>query len=76
MKKFLAIIAVVAVFGATACKKDYTCTCVGLDGNGNQVSGSSASTTIENSTKADAEADCNEGDFFISGTGGADCEIE
>ena len=64
MKKvFFAVIAVAAL---TSCKKDWNCVC---------TAGSLSSTSvIEDMTKADADAKCNEGDGSAGGIT-VDCEL-
>ena len=52
MKKVLLFAGVLFVFGATSCKKDYTCSC--------ELAGTTTDSVIENSTKKDAEAACDE----------------
>lgn len=58
MRKAFAILAVVALFGATtSCKKDYTCTCTITDSSG--LIDPITSTTTINASKSDAETACN-----------------
>lgn len=70
MKKVLAIFAVVAMIGATSCKKDYTCSCdwsvLGVD--------YSQDYTYEDVKKADAEEACDSQNAAISAYGS--CELK
>lgn len=66
---FLGVAISALLFGS--CRKDYTCTCTSyVDG----VEMGSASTTIENSTRAEASTACDAGDWSY-GTSSVDCEI-
>jgi hypothetical protein len=69
MRKVFAILAVVALMGATtSCKKDYTCTCV------TTVSGSNDITTVYplgKQKKGDAEDACN----VFDGVSGTSCTL-
>ncbi|MFN5415515.1 MAG: hypothetical protein ACK5B9_00555 [Flavobacteriia bacterium] len=65
MKKVLGVAALLSVFALGSCKKDYTCECVSTAGS---IS-STATTTIANSTKGDAEAACDAGDATASAGG-------
>ncbi len=65
MKKIFGFLVVSAfVFGATSCKKDYTCECV-------TTIGSVQTTTthvIKDSKRKDAKKECDKGDTKILGT--------
>lgn len=60
MKKIL-LIAAVAGFAMTSCKKDYTCECT-TSSTAPGFTTVTASGTTGKMKKADAEAKCNEGD--------------
>ena len=66
MKK-LFIVAAVAVFGLTACKKDFDCKCT--------AGGTTTTTTFPDVKKADAEEACD-ALSAISAIGGGSCELE
>lgn len=66
MKRILAILAVVAAFGATSCKKDYTCKC-------NTPTGE-VPYEYEKVKKADAEEACDKQDAAFAAYGG--CTLE
>lgn len=72
MRRIFAILAVVALIGATtSCKKDYTCTCV------TEVVGIDAVTTttsLGKLTKGDAEDKCAESESDVAGVT-TTCEI-
>ena len=51
MKKLTVLVAVVFMFGAVACKKDYTCSCT--------VSGAALTAEFKDAKKKDAEDACS-----------------
>jgi hypothetical protein len=71
MKRPLMISALVLLLGATltSCKKDYTCTCTEPTGTTNQV------VQINNSTKGDAETDCDDLNAAYALIGGS-CKLD
>lgn len=75
MKKVLSILSMVAIFGATACNKEYTCECKAYDSNGDLVTAASSTGTFESKKKSDAEETCDAGDqvtIFYT----IDCELK
>lgn len=60
MKKLIVLLATSALL--SACKKDYTCECVGTPGN------NTYKYTIKNATKRQAKANCYSLSTTISGT--------
>jgi len=67
MKKLLLMAAVAGLFTVTSCKKDYTCNCT--------VGSTTTPTTIENVSKADAEAACDALDAINQIVGGS-CALD
>ena len=79
MKKFSSIALVFAfvAFTLVSCKKDYTCTCTVHEDFTNTTS--TVSGTIENSSKSDAEDECNSGDSIVEELGitiTTECELD
>ncbi len=70
MKNLFIGLGVLAMIGATSCKKDYTCECT-FEGNG--VSGSVAETS--KLTKKDAQEWCDEGSTTSGGVT-TKCELK
>lgn len=68
MKKLL-VLAVVATFGLTACKKEWTCVCKSSAGTETKVKSG------EKLKKKDAEDWCNLGDVTVGGVT-VECELE
>lgn len=75
MKRIIAILSVVLIFGATSCTKEYDCECVGLNANGQEVAGGTTA-TVEAKNQDDAREECDEGDTFEPGIGGIDCDLK
>ena len=66
MKKTLVILGIVAFMGGmTSCKKDYTCTCTVSDNTG-VTAATTATRTIENSSKKDAKDACEAGSSSVT----------
>jgi hypothetical protein len=61
MKKVL-LVAAVAAFAMTSCKKEYTCECTTTSSSGS----TSSSVKLDKMKKKDAEKKCDEGDGSIS----------
>ena len=70
MKKLKIIAALIILFSATSCKKDWNCECSYTDGNTNWTTNS----TVEDATKSEAESSCN--DSGSLGTSSYSCEIK
>lgn len=71
MKKVLGIFAIVALFGATSCKKDYTCECTWTGGTGG------IDIALENSKKSDATDACDAAETtYKNGYSDASCELK
>ena len=66
MKKLFIVVAV-AIFGLTACKKDFDCVCT--------VGGNSTTTTFPDAKKADAQDACD-ALSILSAIGGGSCELK
>jgi hypothetical protein len=75
MKKQVLLIAAVAAFALTSCKKEYTCECTITDSTGSETS----SIKLDKMKKKDAEKKCDEGDSsfsFFGETITTECKIK
>ncbi|MBM3451785.1 MAG: hypothetical protein FJX84_01455 [Bacteroidetes bacterium] len=68
MKKIM-LFGVLGLLTLASCKKDWTCKCT------ESVGGNSSSVIIEDMTRADAKAECDEGDASALGIT-VDCELQ
>jgi len=74
MKKVL-LVAAVAAFAMTSCKKEYTCECTTSSSTGS----TSSSVKFDKMKKKDAEKKCDEGDAtfsFFGETVTSECKIK
>ena len=67
MKKVLLFAGVLFIFGATSCKKDYTCSCT--------ILGQTSDTGFEKVSKKDAEDACDEANTSAALLGGS-CSLK
>lgn len=77
MKNLLLLSSALVVFGATSCKKDYTCVCTASASSGSS-SASSTSTFTINDTKKNAKEECEGGASAstIGGSSSSSCELQ